>query len=185
MPLLLLLLPPMTLQEADRRGQIHNTCNVSAGCILHCIFTQTHFFSEEARGARSELQFGLSHREGHKSGKNVGIINGSRSQPRWYNIPYHEKAICVGIKGDVLGLQRPVKSITNSSLPFCSESVHVAEHVKALSHRSNRLLILAITAAFQFQPRKGSVPISALLQCTWCKIFALKTSFIVFSQGLH
>lgn len=31
--------------------------------------SQTHF-SGEARGARTELQFGLSHREGHKSGKN-------------------------------------------------------------------------------------------------------------------
>lgn len=175
----------MTLQEADRRGQIHNTCSDSAGCILHCVFTQTHF-SGEARGPWSGLQFGLSHRKGHKSGKNVELWRLTFAAALiQYRLPYHEKAIRVGIKGEARGLRRSVQSITNSSLPFCSKSFHVAGHVKALSHSPNRLLILAITAALQFQPSKGSVLTSALRQCAWCRNFALKTSFIVFSQGLH
>lgn len=38
----LLLLLPMTPQEAGQGGPTHNTDNDSAGCILHCFFT--HIF---------------------------------------------------------------------------------------------------------------------------------------------
>lgn len=107
-----------------------------------------------------------------------GGNDGTRSEPCSYNIPHLEKAICVGIKGKAAGLQRPVQSITNSSLPFCSESFHMAEHVKALSHTSNRLYILAITTAFQFLA-------SVLQRCAWCENFAPRTSFAVFPQELH
>lgn len=97
-----------------------------------------------------------------------------------HNVPYHEKAICVGIKGEVHGLPRPVQSITNTSLPFCSESFHVVRHVNALSHT----VLIACLSSLLPQPCNFSRAM-ALLQCACCKNFALKAPFIVFSQGLH
>lgn len=49
------------------------------------------------------------------------------------------------------------RSLTRACHNFCSESFHIVSHVKALPHSSNRLLILAITTAQQFQLSNGSV----------------------------
>lgn len=91
----------------------------------------------------------------------------------------------VGVKGEAHGLQRPVQSITNSSLRFCSESFHIAGHVKVLSRSPNRRYILAITTALQFQPSKVTVVTSVPQRCAWCKKLALRSLLIVFSQELH
>lgn len=66
--------------------------------------------------------------------------------------------------------KKPVQSITNSSLPFCSESFHVARHVKRHFHTVLiGRLSPAITAASQFHPgKKGSNAATACLVQELC-----------------
>lgn len=127
----------MTPQEADREegGQSHNTYNDPAGCVLHCFFTHTHSFQGRPEVPDVHLNLGSVTAVAQKWDEMWALLT-SAADTMCFSMkgPY-----VFGSEGQARGFaERPVQSITKSSLPFCSESFHVAGRVKALSRTPNR-----------------------------------------------